>query len=174
MAATEYDWEGFRALAGRLDALLADESPVEYDDTFAEMCRRSLAFLYTAGVSMPAAGDIFEDAGGADFWESRLGSDSSAGDPALVEAEIEAIELRLRADIAELQSDADAEDYDELLGVAARSLWDVREGLGEGMHHFDQKRVHEAAWEWSFGFDEWGAQALGATSSLHDLLWGAR
>ncbi len=174
MAATEYDWEGFRALAGRLDALLVDETPIEYDETFAEMCRRILAFLYAAGVSMPAAGDVFEDAGGAEFWEGKLGSESNALDPARVEEEMATLEGRLRADIVELQPDVDAEDYEELLGIAARSLWDVRESLGEGMQHFDQKRVHEASWEWSFGFDEWGAHTLAATSALHDLLWGAR
>ena len=32
----------------------------------------------------------------------------------------------------------------------------------------------EAEWEWSFGFDEWGAHAIGALAALHDLLWGAR
>ncbi|PKQ15308.1 MAG: hypothetical protein CVT67_10410 [Actinobacteria bacterium HGW-Actinobacteria-7] len=173
MDATEYDWEGFRALAGRLDALLVDELTIGDFDTFAETCRRTLAFLYAAGVSMPAAGDVFEDAGGAEFWEGKLGAETLLPDPSAVEEEIAALETRLRADIAQLQSDADEEDYDELLGVAARSLWDVRESLGDGMAHFDAKRMHEASWEWSFGFDEWGAHALAATTALHDLLWGA-
>ncbi len=173
MAALDFDWEGFRALAGRLDSLLANEHTLVDDDTFIEAARRTLAFLYAAGISMPAAGDVFEDAGG-DVWERTLGGESVLPDPARVESEIAEIEERLHADIVEIQSDADDEDVSDLLGTAARALWDVREGLGEGMSHFDAKRLSEAAWEWTFGFDEWGAHTLAASVALHDLLWGAR
>ena len=51
MATTDFDWEGFRALVGRVDSLLNDEP--KDPETYAEDCRRALAFLYTAGVSMP-------------------------------------------------------------------------------------------------------------------------
>jgi hypothetical protein len=34
--------------------------------------------------------------------------------------------------------------------------------------------LQEAAWEWTFQFDEWGTHALAAMSALHELLWGAR
>jgi len=102
---TQFDWEGFRALAGRLESLLAGEAKLAEDDTFIEACRRALAFLYVAGVSMPAAGG---------------------------------------------------------------------ESLAAGNEHYDAKRPMEAEWEWSFGFDEWGAHAIGALAALHDLLWGAR
>jgi len=172
--AIEFDWEGFRALGSRLDTLLAGEATLAEDDSLAEACRRALAFLYTAGVSMPAAGDVFEDAGGDTFWEGKLGAFAPGADPTAVEAEIDAIAGLLRESVIELQGDADAEEIDDLMATAARSLWDVREGIGEGMRHFDAKRLHEAAWEWSFGFDEWGAHALEAMSALHDALWGAR
>ena len=46
--------------------------------------------------------------------------------------------------------------------------------LAEGSAHFDERRPHEAAWEWTFQFDEWGTSALAAVSALHELLWGAR
>jgi len=171
---TQFDWEGFRALVGRLDSLLAGEATIADFDTFVESCRRALAFLYTAGVSMPAAGDIFEDAGGAEFWEGRLAVESSASDPLSVETEIGAIARRLTADLVELHDDVDDEDIADLIDTAARSLWDTRASLESGTEHYDAKRLHEAEWEWSFGFDEWGAHALAATTALHDLLWGAR
>lgn len=171
---TQFDWEGFRALVGRLDTLLSGDVSLADDDTFVEACRRALAFLYTAGVSMPTAGDIFEDAGGDAFWEGRLGIESAADDPVADESEVSAIAERLHADIAELQDDADAEDVADLVEVAARNLWDTYVRLGAGTEHYDAKRLHEAEWEWSFGFDEWGAHAVAALSALHDLLWGAR
>jgi len=171
---TQFDWEGFRALIGRLDSLLAGEVRLDDYDTFVEASRRVVAFLYAAGVSMPAAGDIFEDAGGAEFWEGRLGADTAAADPLNVEFEIGAIAERLRTDLAELQDDVAEEDVADLVDAAARGLWDVRESLGAGTGHFDSKRFHEAEWEWAFGFDEWGAHAIAALSALHDLLWGAR
>jgi hypothetical protein len=58
--------------------------------------------------------------------------------------------------------------------AAAQNMVDVDAALAEGAAHFAGKRLNEAAWEWSFGFDEWGAHALAAVSALHDLLWGAR
>ncbi len=172
--ALEYDWDGFRALVRRLDMLLAGEAVFEEYDTLAEACRRTLAFLYTAGVSMPAAGDVFEDAGGDTFWEGKLGGTAAAADPARAEAEIEALAGQLAESVIEVQGDVDAEDIEDLVAAAARGLWDVRESLSEGCEHFDGKRLHEAAWEWSFGFDEWGAHALTSLTALHDALWGAR
>jgi len=172
--AIEFDWEGFRALVSRLDALLGGEATLAEDDSLAEACRRAVAYLYTAGVSMPAAGDVFEDAGGDTFWEGKLGASTNATDPAKAEAEIDAIAGLLGESVIELQGDADEEEIADLTLAAARSLWDVREGLEEGTQHFDSKRLHEAAWEWSFGFDEWGAHALAALSALHDVLWGAK
>ena len=170
---TQFDWEGFRALAGRLESLLAGEATLAEDDTFIEACRRALAFLYVAGVSMPAAGDIFEDAGGDAFWERRLGADAAVADPLGAESEIDAISERLRVDLEVLQDDADDEDVADLVGAAARALWDTRESLSAGNEHYDARRLMEAEWEWSFGFDEWGAHAIAALAALHDLLWGA-
>ncbi len=170
----EFDWEGFRALVGRLDTLLAGEATLAEDDSFAEACRRALAFLYTAGVTMPAAGDVFEDAGGDTFWEGKLGGVSAVPDPGIAESEIEQIAAALIESVSELQGDADEEELEDLLTTAARALWDTREALAEGTEHFDSKRLHEAAWEWTFGFDEWGAHALEATSAMHDALWGAK
>jgi len=172
--ALEYDWNGFRALVRRLDMLLAGEAVLEEFDSFPEACRRTLSFLYTAGVSMPAAGDVFEDAGGDSFWEGKLGGASAAADPARAEAEIQQLSHQLAEAVIELQGDADTEEIEDLVATAARSLWDVRESLGDGTQHYDAKRLHEAAWEWSFGFDEWGAHSLAALTALHDALWGAK
>lgn len=171
---SEYDWDGFRSVVRRLDMLLAGEAVLEDYDTFAEACRRSLAFLYVAGVSMPAAGDVFEDAGGDSFWESKLASSADAVDPLKAEAEIDELTRQLAASVIELQGDAEADEIEDLAAAAARGLWDVRESLSDGIRHFDAGRPNEAAWEWSFGFDEWGAHALAATSALHDALWGAK
>ncbi len=74
----------------------------------------------------------------------------------------------------ELQDDVDEEDIVDLVGAAARALWDTRESLAAGTEHYDTKRLLEAEWEWSFGFDEWGAHAIAAIAALHDVLWGAR
>jgi len=172
--ATQFDWEGFRALVGRLDSLLAEDATLADDDTFVEACRRALAFLYVAGVSMPAAGDIFEDAGGDAFWERRLGAEAAVADALKVESEIGAIARRLTVDLVEFHDDVDDEDISDLIDTAARTLWDTREALSAGTEHYDSKRLLEAEWEWSFGFDEWGAHAVAAMSALHDLLWGAR
>lgn len=174
MPIADYDWEGFRALARRLDTLLAGEAELEEDETFAEACRRLLAFVYVAGVRMPSAGDVYEDAGGEEFWESAIQLDGDEEiDPVAVQSEIDALAQALAADIMVLQDDVEPDDYQQLIAAAAFNLRDVCESLSSGMNHFDAGRVNEAAWDWSFGFDEWGAHALAATSALHDLLWGA-
>lgn len=172
MRMNDFDWEGFRALVGRLDSLLNGE--LADPDTFAEDCRRALTFLYTAGVSMPTAGDIFEEAGGASFWERTLASDASALDPAVAEERITDLAEKIGASVDALQPDEVDEEADEEMLLAATNLWDVNASLAVGVAHYDAKRLNEAAWEWSFGFDDWGAHALLALTGLHDLLWGVR
>lgn len=172
MRMNDFDWDGFRALVGRLDTLVT--APPADPDTFAEECRRTLAFLYTAGVSLPTAGDVFEEAGGEDFWERAIASDASALDPAVTEERITELAERIGASVDALQPDEVDEDADEEMLMAASNLWEVRVGLAAGAAHYDAKRQREAAWEWSFGFDDWGGQALLALTGLHDLLWGVR
>jgi len=171
MATMDFDWEGFRALTTRLDTLLA-EQPADIT-TFAADCRRTIAYLYTAGVSMPDAGDVFEDAGGDEFWAGAMKLTPAESDPAAAEDAISALATLLRESITAVQPDElDDEIDDEILEAASR-LWDVRVTLAEGAALFDAKRGSEAAWEWSFGFDDWGSSALFAMTALHDLLWGA-
>jgi hypothetical protein len=170
---TAFDWEGFRALAGRLDKLIAEgATDIDGNDIFAAEARKALSYLYTAGVSMPSAGDIFEDSGGDSFWERSLG-DAEEHDPDAEEAEVSAIAERLHASVHVLQGEEDAEDLDELLWIAALNLNEVSNALAAGSAHFDAKRINEAAWEWSFGYDDWGARALASMTALHELLWGA-
>lgn len=170
--ATQFDWEGFRALAGRLDKLVAQgASDIDGNDTLAEECRKALSFLYTAGVSMPSAGDVFEDAGGEGFWERPL---SEATDAEAAEQAVSDLAERLRVSVLALQPDEDdADDIDELLWLAAHNLEDVRLAVAPGIAHFEAGRLKEAAWEWSFGFDDWGSHALASMTALHELLWGA-
>lgn len=172
MATTDFDWEGFRALVGRVDSLLTDEP--KDPETYADDCRRALAFLYTAGVSMPQAGDIFEDAGGDAFWERTLSATTVSIDPAAAEERVEALAERIGASVDALQPDEIDEETDEEFLLIAAALWEVDAALAAGVNHYDAKRLHEAAWEWSFGFDEWGGQVLVALTGLHDVLWGAR
>lgn len=171
MSTTDFDWEGFRALFGRVETLLAEE-PADVT-TFAADCRRTVAYLYTAGVSMPDAADVFEDAGGDEFWAGAMKLAPADTDAAAAEAAISALAARLRESISAAQSDELDEELDDEILEAAGRLWDVRTSLAEGAALFDAHRLHEAAWEWSFGFDEWGSGALSAMISLHDLLWGA-
>lgn len=172
--ANDFDWSGFRALVTRLDDIIAGDRD---DEEFAEDLRRNLTFVYTAGITMPSAGDVYEDAGGDEFWNATevpgLAQDT---DPALLEAATESLAQRISASVEATQPDAlaDPEEIAEAASIAAQNLLDAVAGLEEGARLFDEKRVPEAMWEWSFQFDEWGAHALAALSALHDLLWGAR
>ena len=171
MATTDFDWDGFRSLCMRLESLIM-EQPADAA-AFAADCRRALAFLYTAGVSMPDAGDIFEDAGGEEFWAGAVKLNVADTDPGAAEDAISLLATRLLESVREVQPD-ELEDgaRDEIVDAASR-LWDVRTILAEGAALFDAKRGHEASWEWSFGFDDWGSSALLGMTALHDLLWGA-
>jgi len=172
MRMNDFDWEGFRALVGRLDALLTGE--LADPDTFAEDCRRTLAFLYTAGVSMPTAGDVFEEAGGDAFWERAMTSDAGVLDPEATEERITDLAEKIGVSVDALQPDEVDGDADEEMLMAASNLWEAHLSLAVGAAHYDAKRLNEAAWEWSFGFDDWGGQALLALTGLHDVLWGVR
>ena len=170
--AIDFDWGGFRALARRLDDLVAGDSD---DAEFAEGLRRALTFLYTAGLTMPTAGDVY-DAAGEEFWARAVSLKLDATDPAEFEAVVAALAQRIitSIDAAQPEGDAEVDDVEELAEMAAASILEVIAALAEGSEHFDAGRSQEAAWEWSFQFDEWGTHALGAISALHELLWGAR
>ena len=72
------------------------------------------------------------------------------------------------------EGDVEVEDIEELAEAAAVQVLELAAALAEGSEHFDGERSQEAAWEWTFQFDEWGTHALAAMSALHELLWGAR
>jgi len=170
--ATDFDWTGFQALAKRLDDLLAGERE---DDEFANDLRRALTFVYTAGITMPTAGDIYEDSGGEAFADRAV--DLNLGsDPAKMEAALAELVARVAHSVeaAQPEGDVDADSLQDLAELAATGLLDVQQSLATGSAYFDDGRLGEASWEWSFQFDEWGAQALSAISALHELLWGAR
>jgi hypothetical protein len=169
--ATDFDWSGFSALAKRLDDLVVGQRD---DAEFAEDLRRALTFVYTAGVTMPTAGDVFEDAGGDEFWENTLALDLGRSEP---DAQVVAdLAERIATSVAAVQpeADADAEELADLAEVAAHNVLDAVSHLADGAAHFEASRLQEAAWEWSFQFDDWGAYALAALIALHELLWGAR
>jgi hypothetical protein len=170
--ATDFDWQGFRALTKRLDDLLGSERD---DAEYAEELRRALAFVYTAGITMPTAGDIYEDSGGEAFADRKIDLDLGA-DPAEAEAAVATLAEHIARSVEAVQpeGDVDAEALEELCEVAAVGLLDVAGSLADGSAHYDDKRLGEASWEWSFQFDEWGANALTALAALHELLWGAR
>jgi hypothetical protein len=172
--AADFDWAGFRALVKRLGDLAGRERD---DADFAQELRRALTFVYTAGVTMPSAGDVYEAAGGAEFWndvevpgvvEGAAVPDTSAAAEALAE--------RIAASVESAQPDelADPEEIESVSAAAAENVLDTLSALSAGSTHFDEKRFSEAHWEWAFGFDDWGTTALAALSALHELLWGAR
>jgi len=73
--ATDFDWAGFRALTKRLADFVGE---TREDEALAEDLRRAVTFLYTAGVTMPGAGDVYEAAGGEEFWSETVDLDTSA------------------------------------------------------------------------------------------------
>jgi len=169
--ANDFDWAGFRALAKRLDDLVAGDR----DDTeFADDLRRAVTFVYTAGITMPSAGDIFEDQGGAAFSDRALSIDLGA-DPAETEAAVAALAERIAVSVEVIQpeGDVDADELEDLAEGIAVNVREVAAALALGCAHYDESRIGEASWEWSFGFDEWGMHALAALTGLHEALWGA-
>ena len=170
--AIDFDWAGFRALAKRLDALIAGDSS---EPEFALDLRRAITFLYTAGVTMPAASDVYEDAG-EEFWSNAVTLKLDAPDPAELEASVTALAQRIITSVDAVQPEGDVEvdDVEELAEATAMQILELSAALAEGSAHFDEKRLQEAAWEWTFQFDEWGTQALSAIAALHELLWGAQ
>jgi hypothetical protein len=170
--AFDFDWVGFRALTKRLDDLLAEDSS---EPEFAQDLRRAITFLYTAGVNMPAASEVYEDAG-EEFWSSAVTLKLDAPDPAELEESATALAQRIitSVDAAQPEGDVEADDIEELAEATAVQILELAAAIAEGSAHFDAKRMQEATWEWTFQFDEWGTHALQAVSALHELLWGAR
>jgi Domain of unknown function (DUF5063) len=170
---TDFDWTGFRALTKRLDDLVSGSRD---DDEFAQDVRRALTFIYTAGVTMPSAGDVFDAAGGEEFWNDTVDLDSELAEEAAIEKAVRALTHRIATSVQAAQQDPeiDSEELADLAETAAQGLHDTCAGLSAGSRYFDEKRFDEAAWEWSFGFDEWGSNAIAGLGALHELLWGAR
>jgi hypothetical protein len=170
--AIDFDWAGFRALVKRLDDLVSSDAE---DPEFAENLRRALTFVYTAGVTMPAASEVYEDAG-EEFWTDAVTLKLDEPDPAELEATATALAQRIitSVDAAQPEGDVEADDIEELAEATAVQILELAAALDEGSAHFDAERMHEAAWEWTFQFDEWGTHVLQAVSALHELLWGAR
>jgi hypothetical protein len=172
--ATDFDWQGFRALTRRLDDLVSGE---RFDAEFADDLRRALSFVYTAGITMPSAGDIYEDAGGDAFWGAKdgpgLASEADTADGIVL---AEALADRIAESIEAAQPDdiGDPEEIVDVATTAAENVLAVTSALAEGSALYDEGRSTEAWWEWSFQFDDWGSHALSSLSALHELLWGAR
>jgi hypothetical protein len=124
---------------------------------------------------MPAAGDVYEDAG-EEFWSDAVSLKLDAPDPAELEESVTKLAQRIitSVDAAQPEGDVEADDIEELAEATAVQILELVAALAEGAAHYDAKRSNEAAWEWTFQFDEWGTHALQAVSALHELLWGAR
>jgi hypothetical protein len=169
--AIDFDWAGFRALTRRLDDLLAGRTE---DAEFAQGLRRAIVFLYTAGVTMPSADEVYEDAG-EEFWSDAVSLKLDAPTPTELESAVAKLAQRIitSVDSAQPEGDVEVEDVEELAEATAVQVLELAAALAEGSEHFDAKRAREAAWEWTFQFDEWGTNALAAVSALHELLWGA-
>jgi hypothetical protein len=171
--ATDFDWSGVRALAKRLDELV---SATREDAEYAQDLRRAAAFLYTAGVTMPSAGDVYDAAGGDEFWNETVDLDTERAEEREIEAAVASLARRIAASVTAAQDDPDldTEELSDLADTAAQGLHDACAGLSAGSRYYDEQRMDEAAWEWAFGFDEWGGNIAAALTSLHELLWGAR
>jgi Domain of unknown function (DUF5063) len=170
---TDFEWGSFRGLVKRVDDLLGGQRE---DSEFAEDLRRATTFVYTAGLTMPSAGDIYEEVGGEAFADREISLDLDGENPEQAEATVLALLERIARSVEAVQPEGDI-DGAELLELAesvALNLLHVKKALAEGSAHFDAGRLGEASWEWAFQFDEWGGHALAALSALHELLWGAR
>ena len=169
----DFDWAGFRALAKRLAELVSSERD---DVEFAQDLRRAVTFTYTAGVTMPSAGDVYDAAGGDEFWNETVDLDSEIAEERAIEAAVTALSRQIHRSVEAAQADSeiDPEELADLADTAAQGLHDTCTGLLAGARYFDEERLDEAAWEWSFGFDDWGGNAIAALGALHELLWGAR
>ena len=171
--ATDFDWAGFRSLTKRLEELVGG---TRVDTEYAQDVRRALTFMYTAGVTMPTAGDVYDAAGGDEFWNDTVDLEGELAEERAVEQAISALSHRIAASVIAAQDDdeIDTEELADLADTAAQGLHDAFAGVSAGSRYFDENRMDEAAWEWSFGFDEWGSNAVAAMQALHELLWGAR
>lgn len=171
--ADEFDWAGFDDLVRQLDDLLGSGRE---DAGFAEELRSSLAILYTAGVMAPAAGEVFDGADGQGYWSDNLSMDPNQIDPVTLGAAMSRLAGRIAASIEAVQPEGDIDEdaLNDLAETAAQGLLDTVTLLAGGSKHFEAGRVREAAWDWSFQFDDWGTSVLSALSALHELLWGSR
>ena len=171
--ATDFDWAGFRALIKRLDELIG---AAREDAEYAQDVRRALTFIYTAGITMPTAGDVYDAAGGDEFWKDTVNLEGELAEERSVEQAVAALSHRLAASVMAAQDDdeIDTEELADLADTAAQGLHDAYTGISAGARYFGENRMDEAAWEWSFGFDEWGSNAVASMQALHELLWGAR
>ena len=135
-----------------------------------------MTFTYTAGVTMPSAGDVYDAAGGDEFWNETVDLDSEIAEERAIEAAVTALSRQIHRSVEAAQADSeiDPEELADLADTAAQGLHDTCTGLLAGARYFDEERLDEAAWEWSFGFDDWGGNAIAALGALHELLWGAR
>ena len=126
----------------RLDDLIAGDSD---DAEFAEGLRRAITFIYTAGVTMPSAGDVYEDAG-EEFWTDAVSLNLDAPDPAELEAAVTALAQRIitSVDAAQPEGDVEADDIEELAETTAGQILELSAALAAGSEHFDAKRLQEA------------------------------
>jgi hypothetical protein len=171
--ATDFDWAGFRALVKRLAELVSSERD---DVEFAQELRTAATFAYTAGITMPTAGDVYDDAGGDAFWNNTVDLDTESADEHAAETAVAELAKGIARSVEAAQDDPDIdrEELADLADTAAQGLYDTATLLATGARYFDEQRNDEAAWEWSFGFDDWGSNAIAALGALHELLWGAR
>ncbi|MGV8084400.1 MAG: hypothetical protein AB2L09_12325 [Coriobacteriia bacterium] len=171
--ADTFDWTGFSELVQHLDDLLGSGRD---DAAFADELRSSLALLYAAGVMAPPAGDIFDEAAGEAYWSESLGMDPNKIDPATLGAAMTHLASRIAASVEAVQPEGDIDEdaLNDLAETAAQGLLDTVTLLAGGSKHFEAGRVREAAWDWSFQFDDWGTSVLAALAALHELLWGSR
>jgi hypothetical protein len=125
---------------------------------------------------MPSAGDVYEAAGGEEFWNETVDLESELAEEHAVEQAVRELSHLIAHSVEAAQADADL-DPDELADLAdtaAQGVHDTVAGLATGARYYDGGRLDEASWEWAFGFDEWGSNAVAALGALHELLWGAR
>ncbi|MBI5231323.1 MAG: hypothetical protein HY876_04060 [Coriobacteriales bacterium] len=176
MTLPDFDWEALRMLVGQFDQLIGRPAvDEEVEARLAMNLRRVLTLLYATGVTMPTADAIYDAAGG----DGSLLADieptipDAVTDPSASEVRDVELALRVAASAEALQSLAEDLDREELAGQAARDARAVAASLAEGTRLWDAGRREAGAWEWAFQFDEWGANALEALTSLHGLLWGA-
>lgn len=163
----DFDWPAFRVLVDDLERLLSD-SPSDRG-TLEFNAVSLVSQLYAQAVAAQQAGNAYADAGGDDFWlkRQREGDREPAYKAWLRGWLRHPLDGSLLGDHDQHFVPLDPAEAQAEPSSIANDLSEVLADLMVGAILFDQGRVEEAVWEWTFRFGHWGDHALRALKVLH-------